>query len=71
MNNIGRIIYGFCNGYFGREDYRDKRIEAEGIDWIVCRVLNSDNESDEATFASFSSEEEKEKLIKKWSIKDE
>jgi len=22
--NVGEKIYGFCNGYFGRDDYEDK-----------------------------------------------
>lgn len=38
--NIGRHLYGFCNGYFGRDSYSNKRIEAEGDDWIVARAYN-------------------------------
>ncbi len=67
-SNIGRIIYGYCNGYFGRDSYDNKRIEAEGIDWIVARSI--ENTSSQPEFASFYSEEEKENLIKIWSVKE-
>ena len=30
MSNIGTKIYGYCNGYFGRDDYGAKIIIAEG-----------------------------------------
>lgn len=29
--NIGDTIYGYCNGYFGRDDYDDK----------ICVLVNS------------------------------
>lgn len=38
---IGSILYGFCNGYFGRDNYEDKRVEAIGADWIVARGVES------------------------------
>lgn len=66
MCNIGRLIYGFANGYFGRDSYNDKRIEAEGVDWIVARGI----ESGVPEFANFANEGEKNELIKKWSIPD-
>ena len=34
---VGAVLYGFCGGHFGRDSYEDKRIEAVGEDWIVCR----------------------------------
>lgn len=34
---IGQVLYGFCGGFFGRDSYKDKRIEAVGIDWVVVR----------------------------------
>jgi len=34
---VGEMLYGFCNGYFGRDSYEDKRVVAAGVDWIVCR----------------------------------
>lgn len=36
---VGQMIYGFCNGMFGRDDYHDKRVEAIGVDWVVCRHM--------------------------------
>ena len=35
---IGDIFYGFCNGYFGRDSYEDKTVEAIGPDWILVRT---------------------------------
>ena len=61
MNNVGRPLYGYCEGYFGRDSYRDKRIEAEGYDWIVVRDADGD-----VLFASFSSGDEKQQSIDSW-----
>ena len=67
MCNIGRVLYGYCGGIFG-ESYGDKRIESEGVDWIVARKL-----SEEAfpEFALFDNEEQKKALIKELSVKEE
>lgn len=35
---IGQMLYGFCCGAFGRDSYDDKRVEAIGADWVVCRT---------------------------------
>lgn len=32
MPEIGTELYGSCNGFFGRDSYEPKRIEALGID---------------------------------------
>lgn len=37
---IGQMLYGYCGGYFGRDSYDNKRIEAIGIDWVVAREGN-------------------------------
>lgn len=37
MNFIGAALHGYCNGFFGRNCYHDKRVEAQGYDWIVAR----------------------------------
>lgn len=66
---IGTKIYGYCNGYFGRNDYDDKIIILEGRKWIVCAYLDTDN--DWITSVNFDSEEEKIECIKKWSVKEE
>jgi hypothetical protein len=66
---VGTKIYGYCNGYFGRNDYDDKIIILEGNKWIVCAYLDTDN--DYITSVNFDSEEEKIDCIKKWSVKQE
>jgi hypothetical protein len=38
---IGTVLYGFCGGYFARDLYGDKRVEAVGADWIVVREIDS------------------------------
>ena len=38
---VGDKLYGFCNGYFGRDSYETKVIEGVGKDWIVCREKHS------------------------------
>jgi hypothetical protein len=34
---VGMVLYGYCNGFFGRESYLPKTIEAVGRDWILVR----------------------------------
>ena len=60
--NVGRKLVGFCNGYFGRDDYSDKIIIYEGKKWIVCKYVNEDS----ITCLNFESEEEKNTMIDKW-----
>ena len=43
---VGDILYGFCNGLFGKF-YGDKVVEAVGEDWVVVR------EGREPLFANF------------------
>lgn len=62
----GQILFGFCNGYFGRDSYENKRIEAIGVDWIVAREI----ESGEVLFATFDKPEEMLECVSRWS-KDE
>lgn len=43
MNSfVGTKIYGYCDGYFGRDDYSDKIIILEGKKQIVCSYLDND-----------------------------
>ena len=60
---IGMILYGYCEGYFGRDSYGPKRIEAIGNDWVVVR------EGDEPNFASFQDVDQDgmNELCIKWS----
>lgn len=67
MSNIGRVIYGFCNGLFGRDSYYDKRIESEGVDWVIARRIDKEDALPE--FACFNGWN-KQKLIDEWSIKE-
>ena len=60
MSNVGRQLHGYCDGYFGRDSYGDKIIEAEGYDWIVAR------EYGEPIFAIVPPKE-KAALIYRWS----
>ena len=46
---VGTRLYGYCGGFFGGDDYRDKRVEALGEDWIVVRY----EWTDEVGFCSF------------------
>ena len=68
MGNIGTKIYGYCEGYFGRDGYGTKIILAEGRKWIVCSYLYADN--DYVTCVNFDTEEEKEECIRRWSEKE-
>ncbi len=78
---IGEILYGYCNGYFGRDSYEDKVVEAVGKDWVVCR-----DESGMIHFATFDGSKmiltrlptrneddfiTFEEMIKKWKIKED
>ena len=51
MSNIrvGTRLYGYCGGFFGRDDYNDKRVEAIGADWVVVRY----DSTGEVGFCSF------------------
>ena len=35
--DVGDMIHGFAAGYFGRDSYACRRVEALGPDWIVTR----------------------------------
>ena len=63
---VGTILYGFCNGYFGRDSYEDKRIEAIGADWIVAR-----DEYGHIHMATFDNTKEMEVKIAEWSKESE
>lgn len=53
---IGMILYGYCQGEFGRDTYGSKTIEAVSRDWIVVR--EEDGTPKIASFDSFASLEE-------------
>lgn len=62
---VGTKLYGFCNGYFGRDSYEDKVIEYIGEDYIVAR-----DSRDVVLLAYFNNRNEIEYYIKKWSDED-
>ena len=66
MNNIGIKIYGFCDGYFGSDDYDDKIIIYETPISIFCKYVNEDV----YVATNFRFPEEKQRLINKWSVKN-
>ena len=66
---VGQILKGFCNGYFGRDSYGEKRIEAVGPDWIVVRDYEysfRDNENGTPNLARFDSHEQMHELVADW-----
>jgi hypothetical protein len=81
MENIGKILYGYCNGYFGRDDYADKIIVFETTYSICCRYVGDDGlykcgedwkdvpQVEMLTVANFRTRDEKQKLIDECSNK--
>ena len=57
---VGVVFKGYCGGSFGRDAYGQKRVEAFGPDWIVCRGVKDDRA---LFFASFSSPAEMAKCV--------
>ena len=66
MNFVGIKIYGFCEGYFGRDSYDDKLVIANGEDWMV--VQYNDERKD---FASFNNVDEMSRCIAKWRVEED
>lgn len=67
--NIGKMIYGFCNGFFGRDDYNTKIIVFETDRAICCRYVDCNDYNGLygcLTVANFENEEEKNNYIKQW-----
>lgn len=63
MNNIGRIIYGYCEWFFGRDSYDDKMIIGEWYDWIVVQE-QWDNWY--KSFTTFKNTQSKQQHIDDW-----
>lgn len=45
---VGDVLHGYCEGYFGRDSHFEKLVVAIGGDWVVAR------EHGEPVFASCS-----------------
>ena len=39
---IGTLLNGYCNGFFGGDSYGEKRVEGSGVDWVVVREENGE-----------------------------
>jgi len=63
----GLKLYGYCDGYFGRDSYGEKRIEGYGSDWIVAR----EKYSEIPLMADFQSYNEMCKYLDDWSKPEE
>jgi len=61
---VGTVLYGYCDGFFGRDSYEPKRIEGIGADWVVVR-----EEDGTPNFARFESNLQMLAKIPIWSIK--
>lgn len=59
----GTRLYGYCNGFFGR-DYENKTIETIGSDWVVVR--NTLNEPILAFFRPGWQAQDMGQLLLKW-----
>lgn len=66
MSNLGRTIYGYCNGFFGRDSYEDKIIIAEGNTWILVRSKDSEY----VMVANFENSAEKDEYVANWAIEE-
>ena len=63
---VGQVLHGYCGGYFGRDGFGPKRIEAFGEDWIVVRT-----EIGRPNMADFNSRKEMEECLDAWSLEKE
>lgn len=64
---IGKTLFGFCNGYFGRDSYSNKKIVYAGNNYIVA-----ENDYGKPVVAYFEDEsiEEIICLIETWMFND-
>jgi len=67
---IGKVLKGYCDGWFGRDGYGDKTIEAVGSDWVVVRYDEDSTFGNHPSIAIFDTEEDLVVLIEKW-LKEE
>lgn len=38
--HVDQRLYGFCDGFFGRDSYGTKVVEGKGSDWVLVRECN-------------------------------
>lgn len=58
---VGTVFSGYCNGFFGRDSYGDKKVLAFGDDWIAARA-----ESDYVELANFADKKERDFYVERW-----
>lgn len=58
---IGTLLNGYCNGFFGRDSYGEKRVEGVGADWVVVR-----EDDGKPNCAFFESTEDRNYYIDLW-----
>ena len=63
--NIGDVLYGFCNGYFGKDDYEQKRCVM-----LCSKYAVFEYDEGHATVLNYDDSFKKED-IEKWKILDE
>lgn len=64
--NVGDKIYGFCNGYFGRDDYESKICVMVNYNYAVFQYLDGDFEGS-ATVLNLSSSLDKD-TVTSWKM---
>jgi hypothetical protein len=68
---VGDTLYGFCNGYFGRDSYGDKRVVAVGKEKGTRWVLAWDRWDNCLKLAQGFSKEDLEKWAKEEEVDEE
>ena len=67
---VGDKLYGYCGGFFGRDSYGEKTVEAVGRDWVVVREDDGDPNFAEVASRQRSSWQDKDwptdSDFKKW-----
>ena len=66
--NVGDMIYGYCNGYFGRDDYEDKLCIMVTEKYAVFQYTDGDMKG-KGAILNYSERLTKE-LINKWNLMD-
>jgi hypothetical protein len=61
MCKIGEVFEGYCNGFFGSDNYGKKMVEGVGTDWIVAR-----DASNTLCLATFKNRKQKDLYVRSW-----
>ena len=68
--DVGDLIYGFCNGFFGRDDYDDKICVFVNQYYAVFQSINRDDGKSIGSVLNSDGSEEWE-LVQYWKIKEQ